>query len=125
MYPSPPAFPPPAHLLPAKKTIIKTPVRRTYTHDPMPYAEKHLLFGGTHPLQGKYTYDPVAYAKQLLIGGITHPNPGKFMHHPVVFAEKLLLWALGRADRRKASMVLAAPSEGASLFVHNARLCIQ
>ena len=76
----------------------------------MPYAEKLLLGGGTHPQPGKYTYDPVTYAKQLLLGGITYPNPGKFMYHPVVYAEKLLLWALERADRRKASMALAESS---------------
>ena len=112
MYPRPPAFPPPAHLLPAKKTIIKTPLRRTYTHDHMLYAEKHLLLGGTHPQQEKYTYDPVAYAKQLLLGGITHPNPGEFMHHPVAYAVKLLLWALERADRRRGSTVSAESSPG-------------
>ena len=34
------------------------------------------------------------------------------MYHPVIYAENLLLWALERADRRKASMVLTESSPG-------------
>ena len=36
----------------------------------------------------------------------------KSMYHPVDYCEKLLPWALGRADRRKASIVLAESSLG-------------